>query len=689
MSAFRHPHNVAVRPIEEELAEMGLNPDRVLHEIDRNTAMLESGPTPLNLSGLTEGSEASRSLAQYGDTLLAEKVNYGPHPEKVGAGQYRIVAMTRAPRGYYAWDGRRWFRAGGGMTGAPSAGGEAMLFGSATEAQREIDAKAGKAWAKNYSFESVLAEKCGKHGKKECKDCKDDPDEDYDGDDSDDMDESVLDEGGFDPMAALSAPDPRGPKGKVIIPANVISRAMKLDMNMLIDRFWQKVSRSKGMVTKAELKKIIKSYEKEIKSATPDDDDWTGNADDVVQILRNLVHGYQRASDDFDGEPELDEAIQYLLDEGWELDEVFGVVKKARGAAARVAKRMRHKEYLKKRGAKKLAAKIYRKKFKRKIKRMNLKKLRKFGKKGLEKLHKMGKRVVQKSWNDQIASLYEELDQAACVAEDHDLNEADDRELSPAVEALLNAAETAMYLGEIFDAMGDEAGQVLLQLSDKAVDLADAVEANEDAEPTEEQEGHIQTVLDAVIKSLAEHEERGAPSLGEAIGIGMVAEGLGTWDELVEVKRVSPGAPDSPSGRWTPPNVVRDMKMPAGGKATVDRSVAGKYLKALNIAMQKMDPQAAMKAAEVVVKKHNVIDAKGLPVKSVGSMTDVLRVVFYLSQIAGLKAPAWMYRGKKKPWFVSAGETDEPKGLAATDAKLVGALKALGAPAGLLKAMAA
>lgn len=44
MSAFRHIDNIRVRPIEEELEEMGLDPDRVLSEIDRQTAMLEGAP---------------------------------------------------------------------------------------------------------------------------------------------------------------------------------------------------------------------------------------------------------------------------------------------------------------------------------------------------------------------------------------------------------------------------------------------------------------------------------------------------------------------------------------------------------------------------------------------------------------------------------------------------------------------
>jgi hypothetical protein len=127
-----------------------------------------------------------------------------------------------------------------------------------------------------------------------------------------------------------------------------------------------------------------------------------------------------------------------------------------------------------------------------------------------------------------------------------------------------------------------------------------------------------------------------------------------------------------------------------GAAVMPDPTVAGKYLKAINMAMQKMDPQAAIKAAEVVAKKYKVVDSKGLPVPHVENMTDVLRVMFYLSQITGLKAPAWMYKGKVKPWFVATGDEDEGTGKAkADDAKLATALKALGAPTGVLAALAA
>jgi len=584
---MRHPHNATVRPLDEELAEMGLNPDKVLSEIDRNTAMLEGESPLLDPAGLPEGSEdVPRSLAQYGSTLLDEK------------------------------------------------------------------------------------KKC----KKKEDDDEDDDDSDDDGPEGDEY------EGMGEGQDPEPAPEPVSED--VIVEKEWIAKAIKDP-----GRVRKYLGVPEG--EKIPMAKIEAAIEK--LKGQPDSDEKKSLIGALV-LAKRLKSGI--------GEDVTEDQISdllYLIDEGWELDEAgLGIVKKARGAAARLAKRMRHRAYLKSRGAMKLAAKIYRKKFKRKIKRREKMKLRRFGREGLAKLHKMGKRVVQrvtgkkkkKEWADTIASLQEEMgvmEETFGIQEPID-EDIEEREYSPTVEALLNAAETAMYLGEVFDAMGDEAGQVLLKLSDKAVDLADVIEANENGEPTEEQEKHLDTVLDAVIKALGEYEDRGSPSLSEAIGMALVAEGVGTWDELVEYKIPTPAEMQARIAGGKKAHQKTGHRVPAGKTVSPDPTVAGKYLKAINMAMQKREPAAAMKAAEKVLKKHKVMDAKGLPVTRIDTMTDVLRTVFYLSQITGLKAPAWMYAGKKKPWFVAKGDDDQP-GMAKTDAKLVGALKALGAPAGLLKAM--
>ena len=576
---MRHLHNATVRPLEEELTEMGLDPDRVLSEIDRNTEMLEGGPDPLDPAGLPAGSDdVPRSLAQYGSTLLDEK------------------------------------------------------------------------------------KKCKSKKKK----------------DSDDDDDG---------------PDDDGPEGDEY---EGMGEGGEAGDDVLIEKAWiQGAIKNPGRVRKylgvpegekIPMAKLETAIEK--LKGQPDSQEKRSLMAALV-LARRLKQGMGEVVEDdmFIDEDQIADLL-YLIDEGWELDEAqFQIARKKRGAEARLMKRKRHREYLKSRGEKKLAAKMYRKRFKRKIKIRTKRKMRKFGKDRLTRLHKQGKRVTMKSWSDRLANIQEELnlDTAPGYEEDIDHIEEGTEIISPVVEAMLKAAQTALYLGEVFDAMGDEAGKVLFQLSDKAVDLADAIEAN-DGEPTEEQEGHAGTVLDAVIRALKEHEECGSPSLGEAIGIGLYLEGKGSWDELVEYKPPTPGEMQDRMSGAKAAHKGYGTKMPAGKTASPDSTVAGKYLKAINMAMQKMDPDAAMKAAEAVLKKHKVMDAKGLPVTRIDSMTDVLRTMFYLSQITGLKAPAWMYRGKKKPWFVASGDTDEP-GKANVDAKLAGALKALGAPAGLLKAM--
>lgn len=563
---MRHPHNATVRPLEEELTEMGLDPDRVLSEIDRNTEMLEGGPDPLDPAGLPAGSDGvPRSLAQYGSTLLDEKKKCKSKKKESDDDE---GSDDDGPEGdEYE-----------GMDEGDEMGDDVLI-------EKEWIAKAIKNPGRVRKYLGVP-------------------------------------EGEKIPMAKLEAAieklkgQPDSPEKRSLMAALVLARRLKQGMGEVVE------------------------------------DEMFIDEDQIADLL-------------------------YLIDEGWEMDEAqFTIARKKRGAEARLMKRKRHREYLKHRGEKKLAAKMYRKRFKRKIKIRTKRKMRKFGKERLARLHKQGKRVTMKSWSDRLANIQEELnlDTAPGYVEDIDHIEEGAEVISPVVEAMLKAAQTALYLGEVFDAMGDEAGKVLFQLSDKAVDLADAIEAN-DGEPTEEQDGHAGTVLDAVIRALKEHEECGSPSLGEAIGIGLYLEGKGSWEELVEYTVPSP---------MELQKKISGQKM--GARSMPDPTVAGKYLKAINMAMQKMDPDKAMKAAEAVVKKHKVMDAKGLPVTRIDTMTDVLRTMFYLSQITGLKAPAWMYRGKKKPWFVAKGDTDKPGG-AAVDAKMVAALKALDAPAGLLKAM--
>jgi hypothetical protein len=206
----------------------------------------------------------------------------------------------------------------------------------------------------------------------------------------------------------------------------------------------------------------------------------------------------------------------------------FYMKKKLRGSIARKAKRQRHREYLQNRGTEKTAAKMYRKQKKVKLKRTAQMKSKKFGTERLSKLHQRGIRVIrgkkpQKEWSDQIATLREELrGGVASVTEAV--------EMTPYVEAALNASILAMYLSEVFDATGDkESGTLLMNLSRVAGTLHEEMEGI--AEPTEEQESKLTKVLDGIIKSYSVYEEMGSPSLGDAIAVSLWEQTNGDEDE--------------------------------------------------------------------------------------------------------------------------------------------------------------
>ena len=656
MSAFRHIDNLKVRPLEEELAEMGLNPARVLGEIDRQTALLEDGPSPLDPAGVREGDDSARSLAEYGSYLLAEKCEPDEDEDKEEDDDEE-----------------------------EDEGDDSEGMGESDELEESGDLGKGYTTAfklvKSYGFSSAEAKKL--------------------------LDQ--WEEGwGITGMPGLKVKDPKAQKLKreLLKIQNKFGKPEKTKQAVpgygedlddagdpeLVEAKWiQKAIKDPGRVREylgvpdgetIPMAKLDAAIEK-LKAVEEKTDEQQSLMSALV-LAKRLKGGIDEGLD----EDHIADLL-YLIDEGWELDEgfqaldevKFQITKKKRGAEARVLKRKRHREYLKHRGGFKMASKMYRKRFKRKIKRREKVKQRKFGSERLQKLHKQGKRVVMAAWADQIASIQEELklsESQANLTPQEDVDEP----VSIVAEAALNAADTAWYLGEVFDAVGDEAGKLLMDLARKAVALADSID--EAGEPTEEQEQQLETVLNAVVRALAEYESMGSPSLGEAIGIGLVVEGRGSWEELVEYKPPTPGELAARSGGK---GVAHGQTMPVGKTSAPDTSLAGKYLKAINMAMQSMNRDKAMAAAKNVVKAHTVMDAKGKKVSSVQDMADVLRVMYYLSQITGLKAPAWMYRGKEKPWFVMKGDEEPEAKPASVDAKMVSALKALGAPAGLLKAM--
>jgi len=748
MSAFRHIDNLKVRPLEEELAEMGLNPARVLGEIDRQTALLEDGPSPLDPAGVREGDSSARSLAEYGSYLLAEKCEPDEDEDKeedddeeedegddsegmgesdeleesgdLGKGYTTAFKLVKS-YGFSSAEAKKLldqWEEGWGITGMP---GLKVKDPKAQKLKRELLKIQNKFGKPEKTKQAVPG---------------------Y-GEDFDDGGEPELSEVSLGKLhsaleVALKNAD-RGRPTRVGKGIDQISfeeakwlvkkrvgqwvetqfdkkNAISVDRNdrrawdlldslgsqlyddvstgdpELVEAKWiQKAIKDPGRVREylgvpdgetIPMAKLDAAIEK-LKAVEEKTDEQQSLMSALV-LAKRLKGGIDEGLD----EDHIADLL-YLIDEGWELDEGFQaldevrfqITKKKRGAEARVLKRKRHRKYLKHRGEFKMASKMYRKRFKRKIKRREKVKQRKFGSERLQKLHKQGKRVVMAAWADQIASIQEELklsESQANLTPQEDVDEP----VSIVAEAALNAADTAWYLGEVFDAVGDEAGKLLMDLARKAVALADSID--EAGEPTEEQEQQLETVLNAVVRALAEYESMGSPSLGEAIGIGLVVEGRGSWEELVEYKPPTPGELAARSGGK---GVAHGQTMPVGKTSAPDTSLAGKYLKAINMAMQSMNRDKAMAAAKNVVKAHTVMDAKGKKVSSVQDMADVLRVMYYLSQITGLKAPAWMYRGKEKPWFVMKGDEEPEAKPASVDAKMVSALKALGAPAGLLKAM--
>lgn len=63
-------NGLKVRPLSEELMEEGLNPDKVLGEIDRNIRLMEGGPSPVSVSGLPAGTKTPRSLGEVGKSMI-------------------------------------------------------------------------------------------------------------------------------------------------------------------------------------------------------------------------------------------------------------------------------------------------------------------------------------------------------------------------------------------------------------------------------------------------------------------------------------------------------------------------------------------------------------------------------------------------------------------------------------------
>lgn len=200
-----------------------------------------------------------------------------------------------------------------------------------------------------------------------------------------------------------------------------------------------------------------------------------------------------------------EECLAAGIDPSKNIEEAFKVVKKKRKSAAqKLASRLYRKS---KKAALRVASRMYRKRNKRKILLRAKKKIKKFGSKMLAKLHKAGKRIVMS--NDQaLANLREDLNSPSGSAEKSNSYE----------EAAFNAGMLSMYLGEVFEVLGDEeSAETMFSLSDQAADLAEALEAIEEGDLSDTQEERLRKILSRSVQGLKVWEGLGSPTLYQAI----------------------------------------------------------------------------------------------------------------------------------------------------------------------------
>lgn len=214
---------------------------------------------------------------------------------------------------------------------------------------------------------------------------------------------------------------------------------------------------------------------------------------------------------EFDDDDELGEDVEDELEFDDDLDEAVKMkrtgFKEVDGKMVRVTKAEKQKAKIRRKKEKakaRAAQRMYRKRFRRKI----AKRRKMLAKKGPAR---KGFRRQVSSASMELANLREELESVSAV----------DGEVTPYVEAAVNAGYLSALLGEIFECIGDqEAGEMLYTMSDSAVDLSEAIEAN-GGELSEEFEPKLTSLLEGVSKALAAHENLGSPSLFEAIEEGI------------------------------------------------------------------------------------------------------------------------------------------------------------------------
>lgn len=202
---------------------------------------------------------------------------------------------------------------------------------------------------------------------------------------------------------------------------------------------------------------------------------------------------------------------------GGTLDEALKAVKKKRKTASQRLKAKR--SYRKVKAKKRLASRKYYARKGRKILRRAKMKLAKFGRAGLARLHKARKRIVMMSADSPIANLREDLNGSSTTP-------------NPYEEAAFSAGLLSVYLGEIFEVIGDKASATTMyELSDVAAAISEEFDALGESEPSEAQAERLQKVLETVTKAIKMYESMGSPSLFEAIEVFEAKNGDEDEDE--------------------------------------------------------------------------------------------------------------------------------------------------------------
>jgi len=265
----------------------------------------------------------------------------------------------------------------------------------------------------------------------------------------------------------------------------------------------------------------VRSLAEELKEIGLDPEKTIGQINRTTKLVESRAFGsqgggapsYLRPVKPVKALSEATESTDYDDDgDGIDLSEAVKMVKQRRIGAAEKAKTRR--ERMHNRGKIKQAGKAYRRgKGKRVIKR-HAKVTKRIGVAGMQRLAK-GRKKVMTQGDSPLSNLREDLNSAEGIeiGSSNSTNALED--------AARNAGWLAMYIGEIFEAVGDlQSADTLFDASDASADLAEQLSGDITEEDlTEEQSQMLERVLGTLVKALRMYEAMGSPSLFDAFDL--------------------------------------------------------------------------------------------------------------------------------------------------------------------------